>query len=104
MLMVIPRAISSGARSMPSKDTYRLAAGSRLASTFVIAAVSVVLPWSTWPMVPMLRCGLVRAKLVLGIMKLHSGLCWTPLNEGTRQDARCDDTLLRGPCHERKRV
>lgn len=25
---------------------------------FVIAAVSVVLPWSTWPMVPMLQWGL----------------------------------------------
>ena len=25
--------------------------------TFVIAAVSVVLPWSTWPMVPMLQWG-----------------------------------------------
>jgi hypothetical protein len=30
--------------------------------TFVRAAVSVVLPWSTWPIVPMLTCGLVRAK------------------------------------------
>ena len=28
--------------------------------TFVIAAVNVVLPWSTCPMVPMFKCGLVR--------------------------------------------
>lgn len=27
------------------------------------AAVRVVLPWSTWPMVPMLTCGLVRSYL-----------------------------------------
>src|SRR5262249_10460632 len=32
----------------------------RSASTLVIAAVSVVLPWSTCPIVPMLTCGLVR--------------------------------------------
>jgi hypothetical protein len=29
--------------------------------TLVMAAVRVVLPWSTWPMVPMLRCALSRA-------------------------------------------
>src|SRR5699024_9476063 len=28
-----------------------------------MAAVRVVFPWSTWPMVPMLTCGLVRSKL-----------------------------------------
>lgn len=28
--------------------------------TLVMAAVSVVLPWSTWPMVPTFMCGLVR--------------------------------------------
>ena len=33
------------------------------ASTFVIAAVNVVLPWSTWPMVPMLQCGFVLSNL-----------------------------------------
>src|ERR1700712_5540646 len=26
-----------------------------------MAAVRVVLPWSTWPMVPMLTCGLLRS-------------------------------------------
>lgn len=29
--------------------------------TLVMAAVSVVLPWSTWPIVPMFRCGFARA-------------------------------------------
>src|ERR1700722_17801069 len=32
----------------------------RSARTFVMAAVRVVFPWSTWPIVPMLRCGLSR--------------------------------------------
>src|SRR5512134_1422917 len=31
------------------------------ASTFVIAAVSVVLPWSTCPIVPTFTCGLFRS-------------------------------------------
>ena len=29
-------------------------------STDVMAAVSVVLPWSTWPIVPTFTCGFVR--------------------------------------------
>ena len=28
--------------------------------TFVIAAVRVVFPWSTWPIVPTFKCGFVR--------------------------------------------
>src|SRR5262245_22310749 len=31
------------------------------AATLVSAAVSVVLPWSMWPMVPTLTCGLERS-------------------------------------------
>ena len=27
---------------------------------FVMAAVSVVFPWSTWPIVPIFKCGFVR--------------------------------------------
>ena len=38
-----------------------------VARTFVIAAVRVVLPWSTWPMVPMLQWGLVLSNLALAI-------------------------------------
>ena len=34
----------------------------------VIAAVRVVLPWSTWPMVPMLTWGLVRSNFCLAIL------------------------------------
>src|SRR3954463_5502008 len=33
----------------------------------VIAAVSVVFPWSTWPIVPTFTCGLVRSNLPLAI-------------------------------------
>jgi len=36
----------------------------------VIAAVSVVLPWSMWPMVPMLTCGLVRSNFFFAIAVL----------------------------------
>ena len=43
-----------------------------LAKTFVIAAVSDVLPWSTWPIVPMLQCGLLRSNFALAIGYLRS--------------------------------
>jgi hypothetical protein len=46
MLMVMPRSRSSGARSISSKVT-PVPDPERRASTWVIAAVSVVLPWST---------------------------------------------------------
>jgi len=57
--MVIPRSRSSGALSIPSKAT--AAPPHTSAQTRVSAAVSVVLPWSTWPMVPTLMCGLLRS-------------------------------------------
>src|SRR5215217_2725238 len=67
--MVIPRCFSSGALSICSKATSVLAgsSGTSFARTLVIAAVRVVLPWSTWPMVPTFRCGLVRSNLPLDI-------------------------------------
>src|SRR5947207_15209969 len=37
------------------------------AIVLVMAAVSVVLPWSTWPIVPTLTCGLVRSNFCLAI-------------------------------------
>jgi hypothetical protein len=45
--MVIPRSRSSGALSMESNERSLLSPPTRLASTVVIAAVSVVFPWST---------------------------------------------------------
>src|SRR6185295_139012 len=35
--------------------------------TFVSAAVNVVLPWSMWPMVPTLTCGLLRSNFSLAM-------------------------------------
>src|SRR6476661_4694192 len=61
----MPRAFSSGAASISS---YFLASPPNLAdSTVAIAAVSVVLPWSTWPIVPTFTCGLVRSNLPFAI-------------------------------------
>ena len=56
--IVMPRSRSSGALSMASKAIAVPPLAS--ARTLVIAAVRVVLPWSTWPMVPTLTWGLVR--------------------------------------------
>src|SRR5512146_1329156 len=41
----------------------------------VIAAVSVVLPWSTCPIVPTFTCGLIRSNLPLA-MVLYPGIGW----------------------------
>src|SRR5690606_18037589 len=61
----MPRAFSSGARSIAS---YALnSPPKRSAPTFVSAAVSVVLPWSTWPIVPTFTWGLVRSNLPFAI-------------------------------------
>ena len=49
--MVMPRSRSSGAASMEAYE--RAVAPPDLASTLVIAAVRLVLPWSTCPIVPM---------------------------------------------------
>src|SRR5687767_8968293 len=56
----MPRPFSSGALSIWSKAT-NCTFGLCFASTFVIAAVSVVFPWSTCPIVPMFTCGLERS-------------------------------------------
>src|SRR4051794_17578011 len=61
----MPRWRSSGALSISSKATAVPPPCS--ASTFVIAAVSVVLPWSMCPMVPTLTCGLFRSNFCLAI-------------------------------------
>ena len=62
----MPRARSSGALSIESKDE-----NSTLSPAsdryFVIAAVSVVLPWSTWPIVPTFTCGFVRSYICLAM-------------------------------------
>jgi hypothetical protein len=66
VLIVIPRAFSSGALSISS---YRIAAAWPLwLSAIVIAAVSVVLPWSTCPIVPMFTCGFVLSNFAFAII------------------------------------
>src|SRR5512139_3175043 len=63
--MVMPRAFSSGEESISS---YFLAAPPNFFDRMVvIAAVKVVLPWSTCPMVPTFTCGLVRSNFSLAI-------------------------------------
>src|SRR5262249_21502751 len=54
--MVIPRMRSSGALSICAQSRARPPC--RPAITFVIAAVKVVLPWSTCPIVPTFTCSL----------------------------------------------
>src|SRR6266850_8120221 len=38
------------------------------AETLVRAAVNVVFPWSTWPIVPTFTCGLVRSNFAFAIV------------------------------------
>src|SRR5450755_4003864 len=66
----MPRAFSSGALSIWSYAVN--VAPPVSARTFVIAAVSDVLPWSTWPIVPMLQCGLFRSNLAFAIVAYPS--------------------------------
>src|SRR3546814_994815 len=63
----MPRAFSSGARSIWSYAVNFAPPAS--ASTFVIAAVRDVLPWSTWPIVPMLQCGFVRSNFAFAMTR-----------------------------------
>src|SRR5438309_9541184 len=63
--IAMPRCRSSGALSMLKKSRY--SAIFFCASTFVIADVKVVLPWSIWPIVPTFRCGFVRTNFCLAM-------------------------------------
>src|SRR5918994_2314416 len=65
MAMVMPRSRSSGALSMLSKE--RSCACPCKASVLVMAAVRLVLPWSTCPIVPTFTCGLARANFCFPI-------------------------------------
>src|SRR5947209_20099115 len=84
MAMVMPRAFSSGALSIWSND--RNWEPPFMASTLVMAAVRVVLPWSTWPMVPTLTWGLLRSKTFLAIGVCSSSLACTRLGGDPRAD------------------
>src|SRR4051794_677399 len=67
----MPRSRSSGALSIVSKARYSDSPFN--ARYFVIAAVRLVLPWSMWPIVPMLTCGFVRSNFFLATaVRSHS--------------------------------
>src|SRR5947209_15648064 len=68
--IVTPRSRPSGPFSIES-NALNCTLGLCLLSTFVIAAVYVVLPWSMCPIVPMLTCGLLRSNFSFAIV--HSG-------------------------------
>src|SRR3954468_21486578 len=72
--MVMPRSRASGALSIVSNARY--SASPLSARYFVIAAVRLVLPWSMWPIVPMLTCGLLRSNFffaIVGVLLLLAG-------------------------------
>src|SRR2546429_3839733 len=75
MAMVMPRSRSSGALSIWSKATYLLLALA-LASTLVLAAVSVVLPWSMCPIVPTLTCGFLRSTFAFAMAVCPPSRSW----------------------------
>src|SRR5205809_7598375 len=80
----MPRWRSSGALSMLKKSRY--SAIFFCASTFVIADVSVVLPWSIWPIVPTLRCGFVRTNFCLA---MRESLLLSFAGQWPSESARC---------------
>ncbi len=67
----MPRCFSSGALSIWSKGVNEVF-GLVSESTLVMAAVSVVLPWSMCPIVPTLTCGFVRSNFCLAISENYS--------------------------------
>ena len=62
--IVMPRSLSSGALSICVVGLELTTHA--LCQTFVIAAVNVVLPWSTWPIVPTFTVRLCPLKFFLG--------------------------------------
>ena len=68
---MIPRSRSSGALSI---DPYSRTAIALffVCSTFVIAAVNVVFPWSMCPIVPTFTCGFVRSNFAFAILVTSS--------------------------------
>src|SRR3954470_10185244 len=75
----MPRGFSSGAASLWSYGLYS-------PKYLVIAAVRLVLPWSTCPIVPMFTCGFVRSNLPFAIVSFLGGR--TEILFGMRGDYR----------------
>src|SRR6478672_3094653 len=107
--MVMPRSRSSGALSIWSYA--RKDAPPDFASTLVMAAVRVVLPWSTWPIVPTFTWGFDLSNFALAIKMLllrrrlaatrSPGLVWLVGGEdrapGARRAAQRPRVVNRAP-------
>src|SRR4051812_2629407 len=97
--MVMPRSRSSGALSIVSKARYSAEPFS--ARYLLIAAVRLVLPWSIWPIVPMLTCGLLRSNFFLAMLALLPCLLG-PLDLGLLDELggdRCGDLRVMRELH-----
>src|SRR2546421_480784 len=84
MAMVMPRSFSSGALSIWSKGVK--SASPLSARTLVMAAVSVVLPWSMCPIVPMFTWGLVRSNFFFDMCSSSPGTSPGLLSSHARDD------------------
>src|SRR5438067_2407040 len=71
----MPRWRSSGALSIDAKSRATVFPPCS-ASTFVIAAVSVVLPWSMCPIVPTLTCGFLRSNFAFAMAVCPPSRSW----------------------------
>src|SRR5690242_13887567 len=67
----MPRSRSSGALSIESNERNTIF-GLCFCNTFVIAAVSVVFPWSMCPIVPTFTCGLLRSNFSFAMIASKS--------------------------------
>ena len=90
---MIPRSRSSGALSIYpySRTAIYLFF---VCSTFVIAAVNVVFPWSMCPIVPTFTCGFVRSYFALAIRAYLRSRFTRTCSGFTRDRAIVDSTRL----------
>src|SRR5438270_1099683 len=99
MAMVMPRSRSSGALSIWSKATYLLVALA-LASTLVMAAVSVVFPWSMCPMVPTFTCGFVLSNFFFAMSSMApSAILYDQTAKGIDMQQPSPDRLIANVVH-----
>jgi hypothetical protein len=84
--MVMPRCFSSGALSIWSNGVNEVL-GLFSDKTFVMAAVSVVLPWSMCPIVPTFKWGFDRSNFCLAICRTTPDLGRRPLGPARRLPA-----------------
>src|SRR4051795_5782155 len=102
MAMVMPRARSSGALSIESNE--RNSASPLMASTLVIAAVKVVFPWSTCPIVPTFTCGLFRSNFFFAIWPLQLSAINYQLSARAVANGRLRADGISGGAHDQIRT